>query len=169
MKNYIQIPSGAFLFTKDNSVTISIPDDEGNAAYMKMMQEVSDGDAQIVAYTVDLETHKKIKKNQIDSKTETLVEAGFTHNGTDFKVDTYKQLTAIALMLQRMQAAPMAGKKFRAKDYGYSFADNADFDAFFVTGFARIESLINAGSDLKDLVTDAIDSAAVDAIVDDRT
>lgn len=149
----------------------TIPNDPDNPQYQEMMQEVAGGVSNIVtvsAVVLTLDDFKTEKKLEIDRKTDQLIEAGITHNSVEFKINLEKEITALGLNSARMAGADMAGKKFRAKDQTYTFVDTADFDAWFNTAFARVESLLVSGSELKDQVDAAADQAALDAIVDNR-
>ncbi len=163
-KIYKQNSSGSFSIGNK-----TIPNDESNRDFKLMQKEVSDGQASIETNEVQLDQYKLDKKNAIDKRTDELILLGFNHNSTDFKINLEKEVAAIALNNVRMAGGDMAGKKFRAKNRGYTFASTADFDAFFQAGFGRLESLINDGSDLKDAIEDCTTVAEVDAISDDRT
>jgi hypothetical protein len=147
---------------------LTIPDDANNFFYIKMMQEVTDGISTIEEITVSFDDIKARKKQEINKKTDTLIAQGITHNSVEFKINVEKEISAMALNAARSAGADMAGKKFRAKDQTYTFVDTADFDAWFNAAFARVESLLVSGSELKDQVDAAADQAALDAIVDNR-
>jgi len=172
MIQYKQTSEGYFIIDVARSngeiVARTIPNDKRNKDFRLMNELVSSGEAEIIPMPVDLENHKKEKKNAIDLKTDTLIDSGFSHNSVEFKITMHKQIAALALMIKRMNAQNMSGAKFRGRNRGYVFEDDADFDAMFNTGFARIQALIDAGSDLKDAVDDCTTVAEVDAISDDR-
>ena len=147
----------------------AIPNDPRNKDFMKMNEEVSNGEAEIIEYQVDLDQYKASNKREIDKKTESLISSGFIHNDVQFEINIEKEVSALALNNVRMAGTDMTGKKFRAKNAGYTFLSNDDFDAFFSAGFGRLEFLINGGSDLKDAIDEASNFDEVDAIIDERT
>jgi len=163
MKTYIQSIHG--FFTIGEKV---IPNDSRNSDFIKMNQEVADGEAEIILVTISLEQVKAEKKAQIDKRTDELILAGINHNSVDFKITIEKEISAIALNTVRMAGGDMAGKKFRSAEGTYTFTSTADFDAWFATAFGRVESVIIEGSEMKDLVDAASNQAEVEEIVDDR-
>lgn len=150
-----------------------IPDNmnNGDRAIMQGHLDADPATAQIIAYNsvLPLAEQKIIRNREINEQTDALILAGVNHNGVDFKINIEKEVTALGLHTQRVGGADMTGKKFRAKDTTYTFADTADFDAWFAAAMTRVEDTIIAGSELKDQIDAAADQAALDAIVDNRT
>jgi len=163
MKTYNQSVHG--FFTIGEKV---IPNDNRNSDFIKMNQEVADGEAEIILGTISLEQVKGEKKAQIDNRTDELIFAGITHNSVNFKINVEKEISAIALNSARMAGMNMAGKKFRARSETYVFESTADFDAWFAQAFTRVETILISGSELKDLVDEAETAEEIELIVDER-
>ena len=91
--------------------------------------------------------------DSINKKTDTIIEAGFPHNGKHFKIDINKEVNAIVLFLQRMMGQDMTGMIFRAEGEDYIFVNNDDFDLWFATGADTVQRETRTGADLKNDLT----------------
>jgi hypothetical protein len=171
MKDYIESYDKTY-FTFEG---MSIPNDARNLDFHNMQKEIAAGDAQIIVWVQDLVSYKKAAKEAINKKTDELILKGVNHNGVDFSGSIEKQASGLALNVLRVAGGDMTGEKFRGKNETtgdsetYSFADTADFDAFFGAALTKIKTILNDGFQLKDDIDAATDIAGVDAVVDART
>jgi hypothetical protein len=183
MITYTELEDGTLIDTNGDSfpMTTVLHGVEVDTQFKnKIDAEVEAGDAEIISFVKDLDSHKKSAKTKVNKRTDVLILAGVNHNSVDFKINIEKEITALGLQSMRLAGVDMQGKKFRGENTTYEFASTTDFDTWFALAFGRVEQVIIKGSELKDII-DAVDTGnvpadrvTIDAIVeadstDDRT
>lgn len=118
--------------------------------------------------SMSLEELKAYKYREIDNKTGKLISQGFTYSGTIFSMSANAQANLLGTYTARdLLTYPF---DWNAKDDSstYGIADATEMSSFFMTALATKKAHQDSGTVLKNQVRDAVDVAAVNAIVDNR-
>jgi len=115
-----------------------------------------------------LENLKEFIYAQIDSKTGALITAGFPYAGKIFSMSANAQSNLLGVYsAKELLSYPFA---WNTKDDSetYQIADATEMATFFMTALGFKKAQQDSGTALKTAVRDAVDIAAVDAIIDNR-
>lgn len=118
----------------------------------------------------DLDDLKAYRFKQIDRKTGELVSAGFSYGGKTFSLSANAQINILALDETRNDPAltyPIEYNTINDLD-SYSVVDADDLHNMYLTALATKKGIIDSGTTIKQQIRDAVDIAAVNAIVDNR-
>jgi hypothetical protein len=124
----------------------------------------------IAAHSPALERAKRVKKKQIDDKTDELIASGVPFNGEIFSMS----LAAQANWMGIVQAYDMGLLTFpyevstNSGDQRYTFQTFAEFQQFYGTGMYVLGNHVAGGRALKEQVVLASTLAEVSAIQDNR-
>lgn len=118
------------------------------------------------ALSITLAELKQLRYNEIDGKTAALIAPGFTYDGKQFSLSVTAQMNWNGLKTNEADFSwPVAISTI--DNYEYSLAQ-ANLSAFWTAGRDVVKAALDGGRDLKKQIYDAIDEAAVNAIVDNR-
>lgn len=115
---------------------------------------------------LSLADYKSLRYNEIDYKTNVLISQGFTYDAHTFSLSIPAQLTWEGLKANEADFTWPVDVTTLDHDK-YSLAQ-ANLTAFWDAGVAAVKSHLDSGRNLKKSVFDAVDEAAVDAVVDAR-
>lgn len=115
---------------------------------------------------LSLDDYKQLRYNEIDGKSLAMLDTGFTHDGQVFSLSIYAQTNWHALMDEKSQFT-FPKDVSRKNNTKHSLTD-ANVSVLWNDGKAFVESILDAGRDLKQQIFDAVDEAAVDLIIDNR-
>jgi len=103
---------------------------------------------------------------EIDGKTGQLIGTGFVFDSKTFSLSIPAQNNWHAIMNQKSQFTdPVAITTMHHDTYLLAIADVEDF---WNAGKTAVEGPLKSGRDLKKLIFDAADKAAIDAVIDER-
>jgi len=105
---------------------------------------------------------------QIDIVTGKLISEGYVYNGVTFSMSVNAQSNLLgAYTAKDLLTYPFA---WNAKDDSstYYIADAAEMTTFFMTSLGTKKAHQDSGTALKQLIRDAVDIEAVNAIIDNR-
>ena len=119
---------------------------------------------------LDLEGYKATRFVEIDDRTEELIKQGFTYQGLVFSLSQNAQINILGMDVTRDNPALTYPIEYSTIDdlNGYSVVDSTDLHYMYLTAMATKKNYVDSGTDLKDLVRDAIDYNAVSLIIDNR-
>lgn len=123
-------------------------------------------DGSTVDAAISLADYKQLRYNEIDGKTVALIAAGFVFDSATFSLSSPAQSNWHAL---KNQTAEFTFPKdiTTINNDTYSLAE-ADVIPLWQAGKGVLDGHITSGRSLKKSVFDAVDKAAVDAVVDAR-
>jgi len=105
----------------------------------------------------------------IDARTSELIDEGFTYDSVQFSLSELAQINWIGLKISEQNAILTYPFDVSTKDDGeYSLPDAQAIQDFFATGVGVKIGHIQSGRALKVSVKNAVDEAAVDAVIDNR-
>ena len=112
---------------------------------------------------------KARRYEEVDKRTQELISEGFVYDSVTFSLSSMAQTNWIGMK----QAADLSLLTYpfavSTKDDGeYELDDLADLDAFYQTALGVKITHLGSGRALKVSIKDAVDEAALDAIVDNR-
>jgi hypothetical protein len=117
------------------------------------------------ALDVTLSDLKQLRYNEIDGKTLTLMKT-FTYDNKSFSLSIDAQMNWNALKNNEADFSwPVSIST--ADNYEYSLSQS-NLTAFWTAGRDAVKTALDGGRQLKKQIYDALDSAAVDAVVDTR-
>lgn len=123
------------------------------------------------AYTeLNLGDYKLLRYNEIDERTYELISEGFTYAGKIFSLSENAQTNILALDNTKDDPAlayPIVYNTIDDLDT-YNVADATDLHNMYLTALATKKGHLDSGTSLKQQIRDAVDEAAVDAIIDNR-
>jgi hypothetical protein len=160
-------------------VFISRDPDQRAAVVFIFQKELSAGektllDGVVAAHRGDqnhLPTLKKVRYQQIDFKTKSLIAKGFLFAGKVHSLSDNAQKTLLGLDQLRndsMMTYPVKVNALNDADGSAVLADANDVHAFFLTAIGTVRTHWDSGTVLKDAVRDATTVDAVKAIADNR-
>jgi len=116
---------------------------------------------------VTLNDLKQLRINEIDLRTQELIEQGFVYNSQTFSLSSSAQRNWLAVEQFKDSLTYPFG--ISTKDSGqYLIADATEAHTFSLTALGAAETHYSSGRALKQSVKSAVDAAAVDAVVDNR-
>lgn len=127
----------------------------------------------IVAAHADAEVlvrHRLHRIEAFNKVTEDILRQGFVHGGVTLSLSPNAQSKYTAAAVADMAGALVYPLKFDSMDdlTGYEVPDAADLWALYGAAMAAARGAIGGGSDLKQLVRDAITHTAIAAVTDNR-
>jgi len=118
-----------------------------------------------------LGNYKQMRYSEIDNKTGKLITGGFEYPASSGNIFSFSE-NAQNNLLGTFSAKDLLTYPFpwNTKDdtLTYQIADVTEMTSFFMTALATKKAHQDSGSALKAQVRDAVDEAAVDAIIDNR-
>ena len=127
-------------------------------------ENVTIGNGDIVS--LPLADYKKLKHDEVDLKTQSLIAGGFAYDGSTFSLSVHAQANWNVLKDNKAEFAfPKLISTIDNNDYSL---DQANVTAFWTAGKDLIEGHLDSGRALKKLIFDAMDQDAVDAVNDNR-
>lgn len=118
---------------------------------------------QVPSATPTLEEYREAMIAAADLRTQTKIGAGVVWNGHTLSLSLQAQSNWTNLFISR--TALTYPKEVSTKDEGaYSFATAAEVQAFYFSGLAHVNAILDAGRAIKVAATNAADAAALDAI-----
>ena len=111
---------------------------------------------------------KAYRFTEIDYKTGKLISQGFVYNGVTFSMSTNAQSNLLGSFLAKDSLTYPFSWNAKDDSSTYAIADVAEMTTFFMTALGTKKAHQDSGSALKNQVRDAVDIAAVNAIVDAR-
>ena len=114
----------------------------------------------------DLDILKEERYKEINIQTGVLLSAGFTYDGKTFKLTPNAIFNWNALKVSK--ADFVFPKKIGCMDNDQYSLTNANVQSFWEAGKTAFEPIVEGGSDLKKSIFDAVDEAAIGAIIDNR-
>jgi hypothetical protein len=128
--------------------------------------QITDGD--YVADSVSLYDYKQLKFNEIDKRTEELIAQGFAYNSKTFSLSNNAQINLLGVDIKRNDGIlPLTFHTVDDMDEE-TFTTPEDLDNFFMIALASKKAHLDSGSALKVSIRNAVDRAAVDAVIDNR-
>jgi hypothetical protein len=113
-----------------------------------------------------LADYKQLRFNEIDGKTLALLAPGFTYDSKTFSLSSNAQLNWSEIHSNKTEFTfPLDVSTIDNDTYALA---EANVDAFWTAGKDKVQEHIDSGRVLKKSVKDAVDEAAVDAVVDNR-
>lgn len=113
-----------------------------------------------------LADYEQLRYNEIDSKTETLIAAGFTYDSQTFSLSVHAQANWNTLKDSETDFTwPV---EISTKDNNVYDLTQANLSTFWIAGRDAVKGHLDSGRALKKSVFDAVDEVAVDAVVDTR-
>jgi hypothetical protein len=113
---------------------------------------------------------KLAKAEEVDRRTQQLIEGGFTHDSVEFSLSENAQKNWNRLYSMLLSGTLVYPVSVSAKDISvlYELADAAAVTAFYTAMNTTIESHLQSGRNLKAQIFAATTKAELDAIVDPR-
>jgi hypothetical protein len=113
-----------------------------------------------------LSDYKTLRYNEIDAKTGALIGAGFTYDSKQFSLSSAAQRNWSEIHSNQTEFTfPLAISTLDNDEYSLA---SANVNAFWTAGKDALKGHLDSGRALKKSVFDAVDEAAVDAVVDNR-
>ena len=116
----------------------------------------------------DLAQLKEFRYSQIDKRTGALISAGFPYNSKVFSMSENAQNNLLGTYSARDLLTYPFSWNTKDDSETYQIADATEMATFFMSALAFKKGHQDSGTDLKTQVRDAVDIAAVNAIVDNR-
>ena len=113
---------------------------------------------------------KQWRYDQIDARTGELIKQGFQHQGKTFSLSQNAQINILGLDNAKDDPAMAYPIKYNTIDDldSYDVVDAADVHTMYMAALGTKKAHVDSGTALKQQVRDAVDIAAVNAIVDNR-
>ena len=109
---------------------------------------------------------KEFRYEEIDIKTATLISVGFTFDGETFSLSANAQRNWDSIKTSKADYSfPL---DITAKDNNTYVLTNPNVQAFWVAARDAVKAPLDSGRILKKAIFDAIDIAAVNAVIDNR-
>ena len=116
----------------------------------------------------DLAVLKSARYDEIDSKTGKLIAEGFVHNGITFSLSANAQANLLGVYSAReLLTYPFPWNAIDDSST-YNIADAVEMVTFFMTALSTKKARQDSGTALKIQIREAVDIAAVNAIIDNR-
>lgn len=113
-----------------------------------------------------LSEYKTKKHGEIDLKTQSLINKGFSFQNKDFSLSREAQLNWMSLMtMQAMYTWPVALGTIDGNEYLLSLAN---MQSFVGTALGTVKSRLDSGRNLKVSVSNCLTIKEVDSIIDNR-
>jgi hypothetical protein len=134
----------------------------GSTILLESSAEVNDGTAK----ELPLAEYKQLRYNEIDAKTQEVLQMGFTFDSETFSLSSKAQHNWARLQEHELEYTwPQDVTTIDHNKYSLTQANLSDF---WDAAKSAIDTALSGGRDLKKQVYDAADEAAVDAVVDTR-
>lgn len=143
--------------------------DEGSNTYDGYVEEMTQAEKDAVDDD-DLPTLKAKRYAEIDARTNELIAQGFTFDGYVFSLSQNAQVRLMGINQVRSRPEIQYPIKWNNKNdtLALDIVDEDELLDMFMTAFDTYRDHVDSGTDLKDLIRDAEDADAVNAIVDNR-
>jgi hypothetical protein len=112
--------------------------------------------------------YKQLRYTELDAQTDVLLLSGFTYDTKQFSLSLNAQTNWTGLKTNTSDFTWPVEVSTLTEGENYNLA-NADVVAFWNAGKDRLQAVLDGGRAKKAAILAAVDEAAVDAIIDDRT
>lgn len=134
------------------------------------MQKTKHTFSELVHDGLSLDELKDIRKSLIDHRSAELIAEGFDYTGVKFSMSTNAQANNLGLHKDKDAAHLTYPFVYASKDNKQfvTINNSSEMNSMYLSAFSHKMSILGAGNVLKQSIHNAVDKAAVDAIVDNR-
>ncbi len=117
-----------------------------------------------------LDSYKLSKIDEINFKTEELIQLGYYYSGKVFSLSTNAQTNILALYTSRNDSQIIYPIEYNTLNDLESFMiqDSSDIESLYLTALGTKKAHLDSGTILKNLVRNAINQEEVNSIIDNR-
>lgn len=117
---------------------------------------------------LDLNEYKLLRYQEIDTRSAELISLGYSYQGVVFSLSQNAQINILGMDEVRDELTYPVNYNNIDDTVVYSIVDAADVHNMYLTALGTKKAHLDSGTALKNQVRDAVDEAAVQAIIDNR-